>query len=101
MCTPKTPLVKLIQISLSFLEVEMTEFRENKQQVRDTVQTLKEELRHFQEESRASLEQLRHKLRHNTDQMPQSNDVLQEDLCELTVELQPRERDMMPSVSSI
>ncbi|KAJ8348988.1 hypothetical protein SKAU_G00275770 [Synaphobranchus kaupii] len=57
--TPRTPgFVQRIQDCLSLLEVEITEFKENKLQESDTIQQLKEELRLFKEETKLTIREL-------------------------------------------
>ncbi|KAJ8361335.1 hypothetical protein SKAU_G00178600 [Synaphobranchus kaupii] len=89
--TPRTPVsVQRIQDCLSLLEVEITEFKENKLQESDTIQQLKEELRLFKEETKLTIRELGDKIR----TISKDNGALKDTLSRVREELVQRERDM-------
>ncbi|KAJ8356549.1 hypothetical protein SKAU_G00193430 [Synaphobranchus kaupii] len=89
--TPRTPVsVQRIQDCLSLLEVEITEFKENKLQENDTIQQLKEELRLFKEETKLTIRELGDKIR----TISKDNGALKDTLSRVREELVQRERDM-------
>ncbi|CAB1325664.1 unnamed protein product, partial [Coregonus sp. 'balchen'] len=86
--TPRTPAMQRFHNTLSLVEAEVIELRENKLQEDDTVQKLKEEMKQFREESRASIAKLESRM----DKLSQTNDDLRDHLSTTRKELEQRER---------
>ncbi|CAB1338670.1 unnamed protein product [Coregonus sp. 'balchen'] len=86
--TPRTPAMQRFHNTLSLVEAEVIELRENKLQEEDTVQKLKEEMKQFREESRASIAKLESRM----DKLSQTNDDLRYHLSTTGEELEQRER---------
>ncbi|CAB1331690.1 unnamed protein product, partial [Coregonus sp. 'balchen'] len=84
--TPRTPAMQRFHNTLSLVEAEVIELRENKLQKEDTVQKLKEDLKQFREESRASIANLESRM----DKLSQTNDDLRNHLS-TREELEQRE----------
>ncbi|KAK6312577.1 hypothetical protein J4Q44_G00182410, partial [Coregonus suidteri] len=86
--TPRTPAMQRFHNTLSLVEAEVIELRENKLQEDNTVQKLKEEMKQFREESRASIAKLESRM----DKLSQTNDDLRDHLSTTRKELEQRER---------
>ncbi|KAM9416149.1 uncharacterized protein ACWYII_024690 [Salvelinus alpinus] len=85
--TPRTPAMQRFHNTLSLVEAEVIELRENKLQEEDTVQKLKE-MKQFKEESRASIAKLESRM----DKLSQTNYDLRDHLSTTRKELEQRER---------
>ncbi|KAM9437426.1 uncharacterized protein ACWYII_015336 [Salvelinus alpinus] len=86
--TPRTPAMQRFHNTLSLVEAEVIELRENMLQEEDTVQKLKEEMKQFKEESRASIAKLESRM----DKLSQTNDDLRDHLSTTRKQLEQRER---------
>ena len=84
----RTPAMQRFHNTLSLVEAEVIELRENKLQEEDTVQKLKEEMKQFREESRASIAKLESRM----DKLSQTNDDLRDHLSTTRKELEQKER---------
>ncbi|CAB1315560.1 unnamed protein product [Coregonus sp. 'balchen'] len=94
--TPRTPAMQRFHNTLSLVEAEVIELRENKLQEDDTVQKLKEEMKQFREESRASIAKLESRM----DKLSQTNDDLRYHLSTTREELEQREQLVIMSSAS-